>query len=151
MSKPRDYKAEHARRPIVQTVKLMDPGVSFWGVSNIVALRKLVGKDELKELIDNNKVPHGDLFKLLQIARVDQKVAIQLLKAPESIGPTYTKNRALIAAHRPRRVGAEERIERAWAGYWQRWLEKFDPEDWPFVRQQCAALIEQELEEHKSE
>jgi hypothetical protein len=62
----------------------------------------------------------------------------------ELIEATYKKNRALIAARRPRRVSAKARIDRAWPGYWERWIQKFDPADQQFVREECARRILEE-------
>lgn len=64
----------------------------------------------------------------------------------EEIGPTYKLLRREISALRPRRVSAADRIERAWPGVWERWLQKFDSDDHQFVREECARRILKEME-----
>jgi hypothetical protein len=78
---------------------------------------------------------------LPKFARVDPELALRLANKPAEITPTYRIYRQAIAQVKVKRVSAQERIKRAWPAYWQRWLEKFDPEDWDYVRAQCRALI----------
>lgn len=37
-------------------------------------------------------------------------------------------------------------IERAWPGFWNRWLQKFDSDDHQFVREECARRILKEVD-----
>jgi hypothetical protein len=146
MRKPRDYKAEHARRPLTQEVKAL--GVSFWRASNIHALLKLVPEGELKSVVDGHKISDAGLFQLLEIARADPEQARDLLKRPEEIGDVHKLEKYTISARRSRRVSAAVRIERAWPGLWDRWLQKFAPSDHQFVREECARRILEEIAEH---
>lgn len=117
MRTPRDYKAEHARRSAVQIAKSVGPDVSFWRQTTSVALLKLFG-NELSDLVMAGKIPDAQLYQLLQLARWKPEGARQLLKRPQDIEIIYRKNKAQMAAARPKRVSAKARVERAWPGYW---------------------------------
>jgi hypothetical protein len=67
--------------------------------------------------------------------------SILAFRSPEDIEVFYRATQDQMAAARPKRVSAEERIDRAWPGYWERWIQKFDLEDQQFVREECARRI----------
>ena len=124
MRKPRDYKAEHARRSVTKKVRILGEGLSFWHQTNMEALMKLVPVDGLEPVIMSGRMPDVGVFQLLEIARVDPNGARDLLKRPEEISAVHTILRGEIAVVRPRRVSAADRIDRAWQSHWDRWLQK---------------------------
>jgi|SRR6516165_2441144 hypothetical protein len=145
MRKLRDYRAENARRHIGQAVQIardqLGGGVSFYNMSNLLAIKRaLGGKDAIPDNLSNLQLWH-----LSEIARLDPKLARRLSAKPHLITPAYKKYRAAIASLKKRRVSAEDRVNRAWPGLWQRWSEKFAPEDLPVMRKECARRILSEL------
>jgi hypothetical protein len=130
MARPRDYGAEHERRSITKVVRQFDDEeVSFWRVSNLGALDRLVPEDEVAALINNRKLPASGIYKLLELARYDRALACDLLKTPELIDATYKKLKRSIDATRPRRVDAGTRFDRSWLNYINRFVDRFAPED----------------------
>jgi hypothetical protein len=127
MSKPRDYKAEHARRSIGKRNQNFRAASKLLGVTNLEALKKFNPEDELHAAINSEKWPDAGIFQLLKMARIDPEGARDLLKRPEEIGALYKLFRRKIAAERPKRVCAADRINRAWQPYWDRWLQKLIP------------------------
>ena len=67
-----------------------------------------------------------------------------LLDKPEDIDLVFKKNKSFLDQKTPKRVTSYVRISRAWDANWQRWLQKFDPEDWQYVRKECARRILQQ-------
>jgi hypothetical protein len=144
MPKPRDYKAEQARRSVTKMIEI-DPALSFWRQSNLITLLNFIPEDELYSAINEHKISDTGVFQLLEIARVKPEEARDLLKNPKEIGDTYRLLNCEVSVLRSRRVSAADRIERAWPGVWQRWLQKFDPSDHQFVRKECARRILDEI------
>jgi hypothetical protein len=149
MPKPRDYKAENARRHLGQaremSRKLYGDESSFHVHAQLVAIKRVFSEEEVKKLAHN--LTNTQVWHLSEIARLDPKLARELGQDPAAITPTYQKYRTVIASLKKRRVGARDRIERAWPGLWSRWSEKFAPEDLPAMRQECARRIIAEMED----
>jgi hypothetical protein len=94
-------------------------------VANVRALRNRFPEYDLDSLIKSRKISDAGLYQLLELARWNLEGVRQLLKKPEKISSAYKLRKKEIDAARPKRVSASDRIERAWPGYWSRWIQKF--------------------------
>lgn len=152
MAKPRDYRAENARSHIGQAVAIgkqmfgSDDAPTHYSLGLHQAIQRALGEEHTRALMNKSHLSAAQVRHLAEIARLEPKLARELAQKPQDITPTYRKYCSRIAELKTKRISAECRIERAWPGYWQRWLQKFAPEDWPEVRRLCARLIHAEIE-----
>jgi hypothetical protein len=119
--------------------------VSFYRIAQAIRIKQTVGDEKGDQLVA--RLSPAQFRQLAEIARIDQPLARTLADTPAEITPAYRQYRSAIASLKRKRVSARERIKRAWPAYWQRWLEKFDPADWDYVRAECRDLISVEIAE----
>jgi hypothetical protein len=138
----------HIGRDVQKTISSVN-GLTYHAMARFLALARLLSDEVAQKAV--RVIADRDLRRLLEIARVSPADALAIIEDPEitdksyAVEYVYEKLEERIQAAKRRRVSADDRIQRAWPGYWRRWLAKFDTADHDKVRDECSDLILMEL------